>query len=323
MNQSATVPQPQPRLSGLKVFFITMAAVIIGMVLFVFLFIMFITGLATAAAAGSAEPPAKSTVLEIDLRASLLDAPVAPTLFSESPASVVGIVQALDRAKTDDRVKGVFIRGETGGLAPASAEEMRLALLDFKSSGKFVITHAQGLNSTSVIPYQAISASDEIWLQASTSIATSGLYSQSEFLGGTMELIGAQPQFIRHGAYKNAVNSYTEEGYTPEHREAMESLLTSIFDESVDNIASDRDISRDVLIDLLATAPHTAADAKAAGLIDRLGYLEEARDHICERVNDEDVAFKPIADYKPKGNYGKPVIALIEGQGTILPGQSG
>lgn len=302
-------------------FFISIAAVVIGLFVFFFLLVVLISGL--AAAAGSSPPDTRATVLEIDLRLSLLDAPVAPTLFSDSPASVVGIVRALDRAKTDKRVKGVFIRGETGGLAPASAEELRLALIDFKTSDKFVITHAQGLSSTSVIPYQAISASDEIWLQASTSIATAGLYSQSEFLGGTMELLGAQPQFIRHGAYKNAVNSYTEEGFTPEHREAMESLLTSIFDESVDNIATDRSLDRATLLQLFETAPHNASDAKTAGLIDRLGYLEEARDSIRERVGDDDITFTPIADYDPKGNFGKPVIALIEAQGSILPGKSG
>jgi len=267
-------PYPQKRLSGTKVFFITTVSVVIGLFVFLFLLIMLLASIG-AMAVSSSDRVSEPIVLEIDLRMPLLDAPVPPTLFSDSPTSIVGIVRSLDRAKTDTQVKGIFIRGESVGLAPASAEELRLALIDFRTSGKFVVTHAQGLNSTSVIPYQAISGSDEIWLQASTSMATAGLYSQSEFFGGVMEKIDAQPQFIRHGAYKNAVNTYTEEGYTPEHREATESLITSIFDNAVDNIADDRDLARDDVLRLLATAPHSASDALDAGLIDKLGYLEE------------------------------------------------
>lgn len=309
------------RLSGTKVFFITILSVVIGMFLF---FILLVTLFATIGTlASGSDTINEPIVLEIDLRSPLLDSPIGPTLFDESPKSVVGIVQSLKTAKADDQIKGIFIRGETGGMAPASSEELRLALIDFRSSGKFVITHAQGLNSTSVIPYQAISASDEIWLQASTSLSTAGLYAQAEFFGGVMEKVGAQPQFIRHGAYKNAVNSYTEEGFTPEHRESMTSMLTSLFDNAVDNIATDRDLPRDEVLRLLNTAPHNARSALDAGLIDTLGYFEEARKYAAEKAGDEDTVFKPIAEYKAKTNFGKPVIALIEGQGTIMPGRSG
>lgn len=286
---------------------------------FVLLVMLFVTIGTLASGSDTINEP---IVLEIDLRSPLLDSPVGPTLLDDSPKSVVGIVQSLNRAKTDDQIKGIFIRGETGGMAPASSEELRLALIDFRTSGKFVITHAQGLTNTSVIPYQAISASDEIWLQASTSVSTAGLYSQAEFFGGVMEKIGAQPQFIRHGVYKNAVNSYTEKGFTPEHREAMTSMLTSLFDNAVDNIAADRELSRDAVLNLLNTAPHNARSALDAGLIDTLGYFEEAREYAAQKAGDEDTVFKPIAEYKPKTNFGKPAIALIEGQGTIMPGQS-
>jgi hypothetical protein len=135
---------PPRRLSGTKVFFITILSVVIGMFLFFLLLIMFFGTLAVMA--GGSDTVREPIVLEIDLRTALLDSPVGPTLFDDSPKSVVGIVQSLERAKSDDQIKGVFIRGETGGMAPASSEELRLALIDFRGSGKFVITHAQGLN---------------------------------------------------------------------------------------------------------------------------------------------------------------------------------
>ena len=320
MSQSSRLV-PQKRLTGTKVFFITLLGVVIGMFLFLFLLMMFFVSLAALASGG--DDINEPIVLELDLRSPLLDSPVAPTLFDDSPASIVEIVRSLESAKTDEDIKGVFIRGESLGMAPASAEELRLALLNFRESGKFVITHAQGLNSTSIIPYHAISASDEIWVQASTAISTSGLYSQSEFIGGVFEKVDAQPQFFRHGDYKNAVNSYTETGFTEEHREATTSLLTSVFDETVSNIATDRELERDQLIQLLNSSPHAAQDAKDAGLIDKLGYLEDAKAYVADKAGSEDTIFKSIADYSPKGHYSAPKIALIEGQGTILPGKSG
>ncbi|MGB3456750.1 MAG: signal peptide peptidase SppA [Litorimonas sp.] len=309
------------RLSGAKVFFITVLGVVVGLFLFFFLLFMFFASLASLA--GMDTDTTEPVILEIDLRGGIQDAPSQPTLFSDSPASVVGMVRSLERAKTDDDVKGVFIRGESFGMAPASAEELRLALLDFRESGKFVITHAQGLGSTSIIPYHAISASDEIWLQGSATVATSGLYSQLEFFGGVFEFIDAQPQFFRHGVYKTAVNSYTESEATPEQREATLSLLTSIYDGTIENIAADREMNRDAVIALLDTAPHSAGDAVEGGLADKLGYFEEARDYAAELAGSEDAVFKSITDYAARIRYGKPVIALIEGEGTIMPGNAG
>ncbi len=308
-------------MSGAKLFFITVLGVVVGLVAFIFLLFMLFGALGAMAAAG-----AKTTepiVLTIDLREGIIDHPTAPTLFGNTPQSAVGIVRSLDRAAEDEQVKGVFIRGESGGLTPATSEELRLALIEFKQSGKFVITHAQGLSSTSVVPFQAISASDEIWMQASTSLATAGLYSQSEFLGGVMEKIGAQPQFIRHGDYKTAVNSYTETGYTDAHRESSLSLTQSLFDSVTANIAEDRDIPLQTLLGVLGTAPHSAEAARDAGMIDELGYLEEVKDYIREKAGDDDTIFKSITKYSPKVITGEPVIAVVGGQGPILPGQSG
>ncbi len=308
-------------MGGAKLFFITVLGVVVGLFAFIILLFMLIGALGAAAGAGgqSSEP----VVLSIDLRQGVIDHPTPPTLFGETPQSAVHIVRALDRAATDDSVKGVFIRGESAGLAPATAEELRLALIEFKESGKFVITHAQGINSTSVVPFQAISASDEIWMQASTTLSTAGLYSQSEFFGGVMEKIGAKPQFIRHGDYKTAVNSYTEDGFTDAHYESSLSLTQDLFDSVTANIAEDRGIPLQTLLGLLSAAPHSAEAAQAAGLIDELGYLEEVREHIRKKTGDDDTVFKPITDYKPAVNVGEPVIAVVGGQGTILPGQSG
>ena len=161
----------------MRQFFITVAGTIAGIFgFFIVLFVLFVFfGLLGALFSGGEKTP--NRVLTLDLRQPFIDHSVGESLFGESPNSIVDTVYALNRAKDDDSIKGVFIRAENYGMAPASAEELRLALLDFKTSGKFVIAHAQGFESTSLMSFQAVSAADEIWMQDTTGFAVSGLRS--------------------------------------------------------------------------------------------------------------------------------------------------
>ena len=282
------------------------------------MFIFF--GLIGALTSAGEKTPDK--VLTIDLRQGYIDHSVGETLFGESPKSIVDTVYALNRAKDDETVKGVFMRAENFGMAPASAEELRMALLDFKTSGKFVIAHAQGFESTSLMSFQAVSAADEIWMQDTTGFAVSGLRSETEFYGGVMEKFDANPEFFQFHEYKNAVNTYTEKDFTDSHREATTSYLTSIFDNAVGQIAQDRDMTPAGLTQILKAAPHSAEDALEAGMIDKLGQLEEAKDYVRKKVGDDKIAFKSLKSYGPGITTGTSTIAFVGGQGAVLPGKS-
>ena len=307
----------------MRQFFITMAGTIAGIfgffILLIFIFMFF--GLLGALSSIGDKTPDK--VLTLDLRTPMIDHSIGETLFGESPSSIVDTVYALNRAKDDDSVKGVFIRAENFGMAPASAEELRLALLDFKTSGKFVIAHAQGFESTSLMSYQAVSAADEIWMQDTTGFAVSGMRSESEFFGGVMEKLDADPEFFQFHEYKNAVNSYTEKGFTEAHREATTSYLTSIYDNAVAQIATDREMTPAGVTQVLKASPHSAEDALEAGMVDKLGQYAEAKDYVRKKVGDDKIAFTAISSYGPGTTSGESTIAFIGGQGAVLPGQSG
>lgn len=306
----------------MRQFFITVAGTIAGIfgffILLIVIFMFF--GLIGAMTAIGERTPDK--VLTLDLRQPLIDHSIGETLFGESPNSVVDTVFALHRAKEDDSVKGVFIRAESFGMAPASAEELRLALLDFKTSGKFVIAHAQGFEGTSLMPYQAVSAADEIWMQDTTGFAVSGLRSETEFLGGVMEKFDADPEFFQFHEYKNAVNSYTQKDFTEAHREATTSYLTSLYDNAVAQIAEDREMTIAGVDEVLKSAPHSAENALVAGMVDKLGQLEEAKDYVRKKVGNDNIAFTSIASYGPGSTSGDSTIAFIGGQGAVLPGES-
>jgi len=290
----------------MRQFFITMAGTIAGIFgFFALLFILFIfIGLLGALSSIGEKTPDK--ILTLDLRQSMIDHSIGDSLFGESPNSIVDTVYALNRAKDDDSVKGVFIRAENFGMAPASAEELRLALLDFKTSGKFVIAHAQGFESTSLMSYQAVSAADEIWMQDTTGFAVSGMHSESEFFGGVMEKLDAKPELFQFHEYKNAVNSYTEKGFTEAHREATTSYLTSIYDNAVAQIATDRDMTSAGVSQVLKASPHSAEDALEAGMVDKLGQQADAKDYIRKKVGDDKIAFTSISSYGPGTTSGQP-----------------
>jgi protease-4 len=305
----------------MRQFFITVIGVVVGLIAFFILLILILVGFGLLGAAGQAMAPKPDQVLSLDMRDGIPDHGLGGTLFGPSNG-VVDIVRALDSAKTDDRIKGLFIRADSTGLAPASAEELRLAILDFKTSGKFVIAHAQGFESPTLFPYMTVAGADELWIQDTTGFAVSGLYSETEFFGGVMEKFGANPEFEQFYEYKNAVNTYTQKTFTEAHRDATTSYLTSLYDTAVGHIADDRNLDADAVKAVLNTAPHSAEDALAAGMVDKLGHIEAVKTYVKLKAGGEDTAMIPIQSYKANSPLTGPALAYIGGQGPILPGPS-
>lgn len=305
----------------MRQFFITVIGVVVGLIAFFILLILVLVGFGLLGAAGQAMKPKPDQVLSLDMRDGIPDHGLGDTLFGPSNG-VVDIVRALDSAKTDDRIKGLFIRADSVGLAPASAEELRLAILDFKSSGKFVVAHAQGFESPNLFPYMTIAGADEVWMQDTTGFAVAGLYSETEFFGGVMEKFGANPEFEQFHEYKNAVNTYTQETFTEAHLEATTSYMTSLYDSAVAHIAQDRNMDVDAVKAVLNTAPHSAEDALAAGMVDKLGHIESVKTYVKLKAGGESTALVPVQNYEPGNPLTGPTIAYIGGQGPILPGPS-
>ncbi len=303
-------------------FFLTVLGTIVGIFAFIVVFFIFLVLFATVSGVSAATKSKASYVLSLDLRKPLRDHSSGSQFFGPSLGSVVDIARALNRAKDDKLVKGLFIRANEFGMVPASAEEIRLAIKDFKSSGKFVITHAQGFESPSIMPYHAISASDEIWLQDTTGFSVAGIRSESEFYGGVFEKFDAKPQFEQFYEYKSAANSYTQKGYTDAHREASTSYLTSLFDNSVAQISQDRGLSAAELEQLLQNAPHSAEQALAKKMVDKLGHVEEAREYARTKAGGKKIKFKSVTDYGPGNSYTGKTIAFIGGQGAVMTGKS-
>ena len=308
----------------MRQFFISLLGSIVGFFIAMFLVMFLIFGMIGIAASSLGKKDSKahsSTVLTLDLRKQMRDHGGGNNLFGNASTSLVSTVRALARAKNDDKIKGLFIRATGGGMSSQQAEELRLAILDFRGAGKFVIAHAQGFESPSLSAYMAVAAADEIWLQDTTGFTLAGVRAEIEFLGGVFDKYGVKPEFIQFHEYKNAVNTYTKTGLTEPHREAMTALLQSLMDTNVAHIATDRSMSEQAVRTFLQNAPHSAETAKEHKFVTTLGHYAGARDYVKKKAGGKDTSFQSVADYGVGANTG-PVIAFIGGQGAVVTGNS-
>ena len=315
--------QPRQGISGWKVFFISLAAVLIGLLLLPILLILLVGTFAASVADDFADGnSATGSILELDLRQGLTDHPSAPPLFGLAPPSVTEVARKLDAAADDEDIDGVFVRAGFGGMAPASAEEISEALERFRDSGKFVVAFGQGFENPTLTSYAPL-APAEVWMQRGTQFAVSGLRTEAEYLRGTLDKLGIDPEFAQYYEYKSAADTYDETTMTEPVREATEAWLGSVYVELVDDIARQRSLAVDEVSGALQTAPHAPEAALTAKMVDRIGYLEEARDRARELAGDDDADFLDITDYTASlGKFSDPVIAVVGGQGPIVPGAS-
>lgn len=303
----------------MKQFLITVAGVLTGLVLFLFIGPILLIGM--LAASFSSQPAQPShMVLALDLREDLSDQrPTNPFASFGDGNALLDVLEKIEAARTDNAVEGIYIRANTGGLQAAQAEEIRAALAAFRQSGKFVVAHLQNDGVRMGMPgYMAIADSDEVWLQESSEFMPMGLSAEITFFGDTLQRYHMQAQFETREDYKTAANSLTQRALTPAHRESMMSLMTGIYDNMLANIATDRGITPQAARAAVEATPFTAQRARELGLIDQIGRPEEAARAARERADNAEIV--EFSDYHPRARSGGQVIAVVQGEGAIVSG---
>jgi protease-4 len=312
----------------MKQFLITTAGVFAGLVLF----LVGVPFLLIVMAAGAAKPtPTPSqAVLELDLRDPLTDQdPINPfASFGRRSMSVMSVIETLDRAETDGKVKGVLIRLPEGGMAPAAADEIRLAIKKFRATGKPVIAHSQGLYPSGVVTstYMLGASAGEFWMQPGASFQAVGLSSEDIFFKRFFDKYGVKAEYEQRYEYKNAVNPYLYSDYTEPHRQAQLSWMGSVYGSALANAAIDRKQAPATLQKAIEAGPYLAEDAVRLGLIDKVGQVKEAETAALARAgkNSELVEFeKYMRGARDRDRGAGPAIAIVEGEGAIVTGHDG
>lgn len=303
----------------MKQFLITVAGVLVGLVLFLFIGPFLLISM-IAASAGSQPAHPSRMVLALDLREDMMDQrPTNPFASIGGEQALLDVLSRIDSARTDNAVQGLYVRANTNGMPAAQAEELRAALAAFRQSGKFVVAHFQTDGVRMSMPgYMAVADSDEVWLQETSEFQPMGLSAEVMFLAGTLQRYHMQAQFETREDYKTAANTLTQRGFTPAHRESMTSLMTGLYDTMLANVAADRGITPQQARTAVESTPFTAQRAVELQLIDQIGRPEEAeRAALARAEGAEIVAFE---DYHPRARSSGRVIAVVQGEGTIVSG---
>jgi protease-4 len=205
--------------------------------------------------------------------------------FSYSLRPKIGlndILKNLEKARTDSDIKGIFL--DFGFMTPgiSTQQEIREALEDFKSSGKFIIAYAN-----TVLPqssYYLATVADEIYVNPVAIFDFKGLRSERIYYKKALEKIGIEIQVLRHGKFKSAVEPYLRDDMSDESREQTMVYMGSIWDHILTKISESRSIPIDELNDLANNLKiQNPEDAHEAGLIDGVIYQDELIDILKEK----------------------------------------
>lgn len=235
----------------------------------------------------------------------------------DRPRAMRATVELIRRAGTDDRITSLVVMPQAAGALWAQLQEVRQALVDFKASGKPVTAY---LEYGGAGEYFVASAADRILMMPAGQLDLSGIATYELFFRGALDKLGVYPDLLHVGDYKTASNTFTEQTFTPAHREVTRALNRSWYDELVRTIAAGRGRTEDEVRAIIDGGPYLAAGARDAGLVDDLAYEDQIPDGSAvpgrRRLEAETYERgRPFAS-------GGPRIALLYAAGVIASGES-
>jgi protease IV len=249
----------------------------------------------------------------------------APDIFSAlngmKPLVLHDYLDAMDTAATDSHVTGLVVRIGPLETGWAKLEEMRNHLLSFRKSGKPSICYL-GYDEIQNPEYYLASACKEIWLVPTAPVSIRGMMAEALFLRGTLDKLKIVPEFYHIAEFKTATNMFTEKKFTPAHREEVEGLLHSVYNQYLEDASKGRNMDRAQFEALLNKGPFASSDAVTNKIVDRLGYWDQVQDYFKGR----DHKWSPISLNQYRAfvkNEGSSTIAVVHASGLIISGESG
>ena len=236
------------------------------------------------------------------------------------------ILSSIKRAKTDDHIKGIYIDLSSINAGMATMEEIRNALVDFKKTGKFILAYSEVYSKAA---YYLASVADKIYLNPEGFLEFTGFNSEQIFFKGTLEKLEIEPQVIKVGTYKSAVEPFVLDKMSEANREQVSSFLGSLYNHYLEKIAASRKIPKDSLFAIANELKvQKAADAVTYKLVDGLRYKDQVLDELKTRTNvkkDKEINSVALTDYiknnePEKGDMDKR-IAVVYASGDITGGE--
>jgi len=322
----------------MKEFFKFVFASMIGVLLSVFVMfvlgILLIIGIVSTASNESKVTIDDNTVLHLSLNYPISERtsknPFQNLNFggfeTENNLGLKDILAHIKEAKTDSRIKGIYVDVSAiqGGFA--SIEEIRNALLDFKKSGKFILAYSEVYTKGA---YYLASVADKIYVNPEGMVDFKGFSTEIMFFKGALEKLDIEAQVIKVGTYKSAVEPYILDKMSKPNREQITSFLGSLYTHFLSNIAISRKIPVDSLSAIANTAAvQTATDAVKFRLVDGVKYKDEVLTELkslCGIAQKKELRSVSISDYTPQSKELSKAsadrIAVVYAVGEIVSGE--
>jgi protease-4 len=329
--QQQSYPAYQPRKSRWWI------VLLIFIMLFFFGVIFFIVGLFTLVKGPFTEKPVEiksGSVIELRVRGELAEnlqtAPLALLGGETQNATLLDVINGIQRAKEDERIRGLYYR--SGGLdcGMAKASEIRDALIDFKESGKFFEAY---LDFGGELDYYFASVADSIFMPTEGILELNGFAIEDIFWKETLDKIGIQFYVEQFEEFKSAGESYSRTGFSAPARQSLRDLLNQRQETFLHAITASRKMERETTAAAFNRGIYTADSLLEHGFIDAIRPEGYVRERLLRRTADDDTTQKKsplitMATYAHSADkssreiaQGKQ-IALIYASGVIMSGET-
>lgn len=316
----------------MKKFLKYVLATVVGMMLVgVLCSLMSVLALVGMTSQGTPTVP-DNAVLVIQLDGQLIersqDNPLAQLLGNQalSQQGLDDMLKAIRTAKDNDKVKGVYIEsGAFAGASPAMLQELRQALVDFKTSGKPIIAYGDQYTQGA---YYLCSVADQVVINPQGMLDWKGLATQSVYFKDLLDKLGVKYEIFKVGTYKSAVEPYFLNEMSEANREQITVFLSEIWQQMVADVAKSRGVKPECLMALADSLQtfRTAASYKQNRLVDKIAYSDAVPDLVAKAIGvDEPDDYETIgvsdlaavASNEPKGTSGN-VVAVYYATGAIV-----
>jgi protease-4 len=246
-------------------------------------------------------------------------------LKSEKVLGLNDILKSIRNAKDDEKIKGIYLDVSYILTGMATLEEIRNELINFKKSGKFIVAYSEVYSQGA---YYLASVANKVYLNPQGILELKGFNSQITFFKGALEKLAIEPQIIKVGTYKSAVEPFILESMSDANKEQMTALLGSLFDNFTKGIATSRKIPQDsvyaIANKLQSRSPEDALKLK---LVDGLKYKDEVLAELKKLTKTDlkdDLTTIGLSDYVSSiknTSTAKDRIAVVYANGDIMGGE--
>ena len=307
-------------------------ATLVGLFIFSFLGFLIFLGIVTVASSGEIPKVNDNSVLYLNLNGVIVEKAIDDPfqeIFQNGPGpmSLVDILAAIDAAKEDERIKGVYIESGFMAAGQSSMKEIRDALIDFKSSGKFIYAYGEYISEGN---YYLLSIADEIYLHPEGSLEFNGMSAHVTFFKGLFDKLEIEPEIFRVGEYKSFVEPFIRKDLSKENEEQLSGMINSIYGTYLKGVSDARDIPVEVLKktsdQMLVRFPENGVEF---GLVTKVAYEDEIKGKMKEQLGLEEdgkIKFISVTNYskaikEERMDYSGNKIAVIIANGEIIMGR--